>query len=285
MEAFSVKHVSDSLIAGMAKYRASRRAGSMGQQGQRLRLLTYNIQTGITTQRYRHYLTHSWKHVLPTSDRVRNLDRIANVLRNHDIVGLQEVDAGSLRSGFINQTEYLAIKAHFPYWYQQTNRDLGKIAQHSLGILSKHKSNFINECKLPGVIPGRGAMMVEFGEGDDTLLVAIVHLALGKRTRMRQLAFLSELFSDYRHVIMMGDLNCQSESREMEWLMENSNLCLPVRGLHTFPSWRPFKSIDHILVSPTLEVGEANVLSHVYSDHLPISMEVSLPEGLALPGH
>ncbi|MGB5306989.1 MAG: hypothetical protein WBO57_12180, partial [Gammaproteobacteria bacterium] len=34
-------------------------------QGQRLRLLSYNVQAGISTARYRHYITQSWKHVLP----------------------------------------------------------------------------------------------------------------------------------------------------------------------------------------------------------------------------
>ncbi|MEK7696756.1 MAG: EEP domain-containing protein, partial [Pseudomonadota bacterium] len=67
----------------------------------RLRLLSYNIQIGIATSRYRQYLTHSWKHVLPSTQRLGNLDRIARLIRSSDVVGLQEVDAGSLRSGYI----------------------------------------------------------------------------------------------------------------------------------------------------------------------------------------
>ena len=42
-----------------------------------------------------------------------NLDKIAQLIKEFDIVALQEVDAGSLRSQFINQTEYLAKKADF----------------------------------------------------------------------------------------------------------------------------------------------------------------------------
>src|SRR4051794_36886538 len=30
-----------------------------------LRLLSFNIQVEISTSRYRHYLTHGWKHLLP----------------------------------------------------------------------------------------------------------------------------------------------------------------------------------------------------------------------------
>ena len=125
----------------------------------RLRLLSYNIQTGIASSAYRHYLTHSWKHVLPYPKRMDNLDRIASLIGRFDIIGLQEVDGGSLRSGFINQTEYLALQARFPYWYDQTNRNLGKLARHSTGFLSRFRPTEVTEVKLPGMIPGRGALV------------------------------------------------------------------------------------------------------------------------------
>ncbi|MCG8609572.1 MAG: EEP domain-containing protein, partial [Pseudomonadales bacterium] len=34
-----------------------------------IRLLTFNIQVGISTSAYRHYVTRSWQHVLPHSRR------------------------------------------------------------------------------------------------------------------------------------------------------------------------------------------------------------------------
>ena len=111
---------------------------------QKLRILSYNIQTGISSSKYHHYLTHSWKHVLPCAERIGNLDNIARLLSEYDVVGLQEVDAGSLRSGFINQTKYIAERGHFPYWHDQTNRNLGKIAYHSTGFLSRIKPASIN---------------------------------------------------------------------------------------------------------------------------------------------
>lgn len=250
--------------------------------GSRLRLLSYNIQTGIATSRFRHYLTHSWRHVLPCSKRLDNLDRIATTIQDFDIVGLQEADGGSIRSGFINLTEYLALQARFPWWYDQTNRDLGKFAQHSLGILSHFVPSDISELRLPGVIPGRGALAVKYGQGDDTLLVVIVHLALGRRARLRQLAYLAEVMEDARHVVFMGDLNCESDSLEMNWMQARTGLQEPMGCVGTFPSWSPQKHIDHILVSPTLRIHEMNVVNIPISDHLPIAMEVELPAGLNL---
>jgi endonuclease/exonuclease/phosphatase family metal-dependent hydrolase len=248
----------------------------------KLRLLSYNIQIGITTRRYRQYLTHSWKHVLHHPQRFNNLDRIAQLMSEYDLVGVQEADAGSARSGFVNITEYLANAAGFPYWDDQTNRRIGQFARHSLGVLSRYKPSGITEHKLPGRLPGRGAMAVRFGDGEESLVVLIVHLALSRRGRLSQLDYLSDLINDYRHVVLMGDMNCRSDSQEIELLVNKTLMTEPLHGLHTFPSWRPKRNIDHILVTPTVEVGRAEVLNYPLSDHLPISMEVVLPESVQL---
>jgi len=254
----------------------------MGQTGgpQRLKLLSYNIQAGIDTQRYRQYLTQSWKQVLPHRDRQINLDRIATVIHSYDVVGLQEVDSGSLRSGFVDQTEYLAHQAAFPYWYKQVNRSLGKLAQNSNGLLSRVRPSDISEYKLPG-LPGRGVIVSNFG-GPAGLTVCIVHLALGRRARMRQVAFIRELVADLPHVVVMGDLNFGCDSQEMRFLTGNSGLIQPACPMNTFPSWRPSKKIDHILVSGSLQVENAKVVEYPLSDHLPIGIDVIIPSGMRL---
>jgi len=248
----------------------------------RLRLLSYNIQTGIESSRYHHYVTRSWKHVLPFPKRLANLDRIGSLLHQYDIVGLQETDAGSMRSDNVNLTEYLAHAALMPFWDDRTNRRIGRIAQHSIGFLSRIRPTQVSEHRLPGTIPGRGILMVRVGEGELSLTLLIVHLALGRRTRLRQIDFLSGLVQGQRHVVMMGDFNCQSDSPEMRRLLDLGGLREPEPNLHTYPSWRPQRNIDHILVSHALQVEDVRVLNYPYSDHLPIAMEISLPPGLIL---
>jgi endonuclease/exonuclease/phosphatase family metal-dependent hydrolase len=255
-----------------------------GDPGQRIRLLSYNIQTGIRTTRYSHYVTQSWKHVLPHAQRFRNLDRVASQIRDYDIVGLQEVDAGSLRSGYVNLTQYLGEKAQFPFWYDQTNRSLGRFARNSTGLLSRFSPTEITEHRLPGRIPGRGALLIRYGTRLDCLVVLILHLALGRRARLRQLGYVSELINEYRHVVMMGDLNCHSQSVEMNFLINRTMMQEPYHGLHTFPSWCPQRNIDHILVTPTLQVDRIKVLAYSLSDHLPVSMDITLPESIHLAG-
>ena len=54
----------------------------------RLRLLSFNIQVGISTERYRHYLTRGWQHLLPHHGRAGNLQRIGALLADYDLVAL-----------------------------------------------------------------------------------------------------------------------------------------------------------------------------------------------------
>ena len=248
----------------------------------RLRLLSYNIQNGLTTYKYSQYLTRSWKHLVPVPSRMTNLDGIAQVLAGYDLVGLQEVDAGSLRSGFVNQVKYLADSAGFAHVFDQANRKIGMISQHGNALLSRRCPDAIAEHKLPGLIPGRGVLEIRFGNGADALHVLILHLALGRRGRLRQIGFLTELARDYRHVIVMGDLNSRTDSPEMAVLLENIGLLEPAPGLHTFPSWQPDRQLDHILVSPSITVEQVEVLPCAFSDHLPLAMQVRLPEAVRL---
>ncbi len=242
----------------------------------RFKLLSYNIQVGVDTCRYREYVTKGWKHVLPHRERMVNLNRISGMLAQYDMVSLQEVDAGSLRSGFVDITEYLAHRAGFPHWYRQVNRNIGVIARHSNGILSRFEPTSIIHHKLPGG-PGRGAMLLEFGDHKHALTLCNAHLALGRRSRAKQLTFLGELISDRPNVVVMGDLNASCEAGEIRNFINKYDLGEPACDQPTFPSWRPVKKFDHILVSHSLKVIRSKVVDYPLSDHLPISMELELP--------
>jgi len=247
-----------------------------------LRLLSYNIQIGIGSKRFRDYVTHSWKHFLPHKKTSINLDQIARLASAYDVVALQEVDAGSLRSSFTNQTEYLAHKALFPYWKHQVNRNMGVLAKHSNGLLSRFKPTEIMDIKLPGLIPGRQAMVVRFGDEKNPLILINMHLALGRRARHNQIDKICDVICNHEHVVLMGDLNCQPNSSEINYLLKKTQLCEPEHALKTFPSWRPRKTIDHILVTPSLEISDVHVLNCVFSDHLPIAMDIQIPSSIDL---
>jgi len=252
---------------------------------QQLKLLSYNIQAGTTTGKYREYFTSSWRQVLPNNQRIANLDAIAELVADYDIVALQEVDCGSLRSGFLNQAKYLATHAGFEHWSHQGNRKVGVLAHAGNGLLSRIKPSAIEEHRLPGAIPGRGAMFVRYGEGPQALWLVVLHLALGRRARSQQLRYVAGLVRDYPNVVAMGDLNTGPRSRELLEFCDQAGLIIPDQGILTFPSWDPQRAIDHILVSPRMNIASLEVLPVTYSDHRPLAMTVNLDGSVALPGH
>jgi endonuclease/exonuclease/phosphatase family metal-dependent hydrolase len=244
-----------------------------------VRLLTFNIQVGIATSSYRHYLTKSWQHVLPHRRRQENLNKIAAFLNDYDMVALQEVDGGSLRSGFINQVEYLANEAGFPFWYQQLNRNFGPVAKHSNGLLSRYRPIKVEEYSLPSLIPGRGVIVAQYGKREDPLVLVIMHLSLSESAQRQQLRFVRQLIEEFNHVVLMGDMNTHAEKLLHDSPLQGAGLVALPGVSHTFPSWRPEKALDHILISRNLLVKRAEVITFPVSDHLPIALEFSLPDG------
>jgi endonuclease/exonuclease/phosphatase family metal-dependent hydrolase len=261
---------------------AAARKESAATASVQVRLLSCNILAGGSMGGYRHYVTQSWKHVLPTRSKRGNLDNFARLLSDFDIVGLQEADAGSLRSGFVNQTEYLAESAGFPYWSHQPNRKVAQFAASSNGLLTRSKPAEVLDYPLPGRIPGRGALWVRYGAGANALVVIVAHLSLGREARRRQFGFLAELIGRQPNVVLMGDLNCGLHSEEMRFLFQQTSLApshAPAPA--TYPSWRPRRAIDHILTTATLTVEKLWTLEHPVSDHLPLAASVLAPAAVA----
>ncbi len=266
--------------AGLCEARVNPRCPDSGKlpSGGLLRLLSFNIQVGINSGAYHHYLTRSWQHLLPHAGRGGNLQRIGDLLADYDLVALQEVDGGSLRSGYINQVEHLADLGAFPYWYQQLNRNLGRLAQHGNGVLSRLQPSLLEDHPLPGP-RGRGAILLRFGDGPDALVVVMMHLALGGRTRTRQLAYIRERVGHYRHLVLMGDMNTHAIDLLQHSPLRDLGLLAPQIEA-TFPSWRPQRCLDHILLSPGLALERVAVLSQPISDHLPVAVDIRLPVAL-----
>jgi endonuclease/exonuclease/phosphatase family metal-dependent hydrolase len=248
----------------------------------RLRLLSFNIQAGTSTTRYHRYVTDSWRHVLPNVQRVENLDAISKLACDYDFVALQEVDSGSLRSGFINQTRYMATHSGLPFWCHQSNRKVGRFASPGNGFMGRYEPDFVEEHRLPGTIPGRGALLIRFGTGETSLTLAAVHLALGRRARSLQLQFLESKLIGLPHIVIMGDLNTTANSPELKQFCERLELNNPTCDLASYPSWQPQRAIDHILVSAELPVQSVAVLPLTISDHCPVDVQITIPGDIPL---
>ena len=244
-----------------------------------LKILSFNMQAAIGTQRYHEYVTRSWRHLYSGKTPYQQLDDIAKLIGAYHIVALQEVDGGSLRSGFVNQLAYLATQVGFEFWHQQVNRNLGQLGQFSNGLLASFIPYSVENHRLPG-LKGRGAMVMFCGHPSEPLVVVGMHLALSRKAQNLQLDYVHRLVDEFDHVIVMGDLNCNSEHLSESHLAK-SGLIHASLGHPSYPSWKPTKEIDHILVSPSIRINSIRTLQDVMlSDHLPIEIDIELPEQL-----
>jgi endonuclease/exonuclease/phosphatase family metal-dependent hydrolase len=238
-----------------------------------LRLLSCNIQAGSSTRAYREYVTRSWAHLLPNGKRA-NLDSLAQLFSPFDVVGLQESDPGSFRSGFDNQSDYLAERARFPYFSHQSNRLVARIAGSGNAMLSRLQPQELLDYALPGRIAGRGVLLAKFGDGESAWQLAITHLSLGQRSRHLQLSFLAELLADAPRLVLMGDFNCPADAPEMRVLYRRTALRPPTAKTPTFPSWAPERSLDHILTAG-FESADYRALPAAGSDHLAVAVTLN----------
>lgn len=242
-----------------------------------LRLLSYNIHVGTRPEHYGHYLTRAWRHALPGAGMHETLDAMAELMRDYDFVAIQEADAGSLRTRFVNQLEYLAARAGFAHAGHVVTRDLRPIARHALGFLSRLPPLRRHDHVLPGRIPGRRALSVQLGPEAGGLNLLIAHLSLGAADRHRQLDYLAQLVSHAAPTVLLGDLNCEARSLREHGALAREGFWIPHATAATFPSWKPRRGLDHILTTPQVAVQRLSPLPHRYSDHLALGAEVSIP--------
>lgn len=243
----------------------------------RIRLLTYNIHVGLGTSKSHHYLTRAWRHALPGPGMRATLDSMAEVMKAYDIVAIQEADAGSLRSQFVNQLEYLARRAGFDHIRETVTRNMAPVARHSIGVLSRHAPAIARAHVLPSNIPGRRALDLQFGPEAGQLRLVVAHLSLGAANRDRQLDYIGDLLPGSGPVVLAGDLNCGPDVLREHRRLHRLRLSVPDSAPLTFPSWRPRRSLDHILVSDDVLIANLEALPHQLSDHLPLAAELKLP--------
>lgn len=242
-----------------------------------LRILSYNTHVCIKASNQSESWKNIWQHVLPSQGKIATLEKISSFIRSFDMVGLQESDAGSIRSNFMNQTKYMARLGGFEYWADQVNRDW-IFARHSMGFLSRYKIDSVSRHHLPGKIPGRGLMIARLAFGGEPLAFAVSHLSLGPRDRIRQANYIGDLIRDIGcKTILMGDFNCGSDSREIAAIVKKTGLRPAGINIPTYPSWRPQRDLDHFLVSDGIIITKARVFDFTVSDHLPLAIEAVIP--------
>jgi endonuclease/exonuclease/phosphatase family metal-dependent hydrolase len=232
-----------------------------------MRFVLYNIRYG-TGPKMHQYLRTSHK----------NLERITNFLRQlePDLVGLVEVDHGSYRTGGENQVERLAQSlGHY-------HSHAIKYGQHSfwrhVPVLKTQGNAFLARNRIRNETfhffdQGMKRLVIELEL--EHLVVYLVHLSLGARTRHQQLNALYGLVRrTERPCLVAGDFNMLWDEREIELFLAATGLRNANRQkLPTYPSHNPQRHLDFVLHSKGIAVRKFQVPQVPFSDHLPLVVD------------
>jgi len=252
---------------------------------QTLRLVTLNVAHGRRLAPHQALLSESVVR--------RNLYEIAALLSgaDADIVALQEADGPSAWSGNFDHVETLAGLVehdhhyrgeHSPFAIVSANLSYGTALMSRIELQTARSHRFgTNWRDAKGFV----IATVEVPQWDG-LRVDIISLHLEPflpRTRGKQIAQLvDEVGGRDRPLVVMGDFNCSwsEEARHFRPLVEHLRLrpFQPYRRAPTFPSRRPFRRLDWILLSPELEYAGYRNLPNPVSDHLGVVAEIRRSE-------
>lgn len=251
----------------------TRQRASVGEGPRRLRVMTYNIHSCIGMD----------GRISPS--------RIARVIRSFDpdIVALQEVDCGCVRTRNDDQDKLIADELEMHTSFCCTvQRGEGSYG-HSLlsrypveviasGLFSAHKNR-----------EPRGALLAKIHLDGEVINFLSTHFGL---TDLERTAHITELLgpewlgktSPDEPLVVCGDFNMMPSSRHYRRLIERvhdvETLVKNPKSLKTFFAFLPFSRIDHIFVSDHFEVEDIRVpqttLTRTASDHLPLIAELKL---------
>lgn len=190
-----------------------------------------------------------------------------------DIIGLIEVDTGSIRSGMVNQAEHIAGSlGHFSTYECKYGTSS---VNNFLPIVRKQANAFLAAPRVHGerfhyFDSGIKRLIIELEL--DEVCVFLVHLSLKYRHRQYQLRYLHELVEkSAKPVIVAGDFNTFWGSHEL-YLFKRAARLRSANTLHvpTYPAGAPRVELDFILVSDQIEVTDFRVPDIRLSDHRPL---------------
>ncbi|MET0291621.1 MAG: endonuclease/exonuclease/phosphatase family protein [Steroidobacteraceae bacterium] len=243
-----------------------------------MRLVVYNIRYATGTGPGFH-LPVPGAGYLRTSRKV--LGGLTEFLRseNADIIGLIEVDTGSIRSGMVNQAEHIA-KALGHYSMYECKYGTSSL-NNLLPIVRKQGNAFLAAPRVHGerfhyFDSGIKRLIIEL-ELDD-VCVFLVHLSLKYRHRQYQLRYLHTLIEkSNKPVIVAGDFNTFWGTHEIYLFTRAAGLrSANAAGLPTFPSRRPRVELDFVLVSQGIEVTDFRIPDIRLSDHRPLVCDFNI---------
>lgn len=237
-----------------------------------LRLLLYNIRYAAGTGSAFHFPVPGAGYL---KSNMKNLNRITDFIKSKDadVVGLVEVDTGSIRTGRVNQAQLIA-DAIGHYSIYQCKYAEASLPQY-LPIVRKQGNAFLAAPRVHGerfhyFEAGIKRLMIELEL--ENVAIFLVHLSIKYRHRQYQLRNLHEMIKGCsKPVIVAGDFNTFWGEHEMYLFMEAAGLKSANTGnLPSYPSRAPRQQLDFILYGDGVKINHFEIPMVPFSDHLPL---------------
>ncbi len=233
-------------------------------EGDAVRVYSYNIHYAVTA--------NGW---LDPAAIVREIQA-----HTPDVVVIQEAGRGWLVGGGMDTVEYLSIGLQMPYVYAPAaGPDFGNI------ILSRVPIADWGFAPLPteGIPMARSYIWVTL-DTEPLLRVIGVHLSafVEAEDRFQQVDVLLEVWDEQPLTLIAGDMNSTPGAPDMQRLLDAGLVSAQdavgnANGL-TFRSNDLYQRIDWIFGSDDLSFSNFVIPDTQASDHLPLSVTVTLPE-------
>lgn len=237
-----------------------------------MRLVLYNIRYGVGAGLSTHLPVPGAGYVLGNN---ANLERLIEFLQSvaPDIVGLIEVDTGSIRTRNRNQAELIAEALGHNSSFE-TKYGSNSINQ-LLPILRKQGNAFlaaptIHNERFHYFDTGIKRLIIELELED--MAIFLVHLSLKYRHRHLQLRHLYDLIDRCpKPVMVVGDFNTFWGQNEIYLFQKATGLASAnVDALPSYPARAPRKELDFILYQEGIVIEHFEVPDIQLSDHLPL---------------
>jgi endonuclease/exonuclease/phosphatase family metal-dependent hydrolase len=238
----------------------------------RMRLLLYNIRYAVGGGASMHMPLPGAGYVLGNQSVLPDITRFIKSV-DPDIVGLIEVDTGSIRSRKENQAEKLAadLGMNTSYETKYGEKSFNKL----LPIVRKQGNAFMAARRVHGekfhyFDTGIKRLIIELEL--EKYAIFLVHLSLKYRHRHLQLRHLYDLIMRTKKpVVVAGDFNTFWGGNEIYLFMKAAGLMSANKdSLPTYPSRSPRKELDFVLYQDGIDVTGFEVPAIRLSDHLPI---------------
>ncbi len=235
---------------------------AFNSEDNRLRVMSYNIHHGKSL-----YGTNS-------------IDSIQEIITesNADIVGLQEIESGMLRSGFLNQVEYLSTQLSMNQAFGANINILG--GKYGNAIMSKYPIIAYENYALPSGREQRGFLRATIDVKGREIQFIVTHLGLSEEERSRQVSVIQRYMETLQgDIILVGDFNAHQDSMEIRGLSKKLQDTGDITGKADQPTFDfPLlsKRIDYIFVGQGLAIEGYEVIKSRASDHYPVQADLVL---------